>query len=265
MYASSWFMTLFAGELPLPVSERIMDILLLDGPATLFRVALAVLKRSHDRLLLMPFEELVPALRSDLYSAFSGPDDLVADVRRSPVTDKKLAKLEKAFIAERQRVAAAAAAAAAGGEGDADRVRRLEAQLERANAQNAMLQEEVSAHRKTLSNLSLALGVQREAAAAAAAAAAAEVAEKSPLNADSPDDESGERRARELTAAVIDPAALLDENEVLRRQVARLREENADLAGQVTALERDLAESKVRTAEMAGELDMVMLNRKRGG
>ena len=173
MYASSWFMTLFAGELPLPVSERIMDILLLDGPATLFRVALAVLKRSHDRLLLMPFEELVPALRSDLYSAFSGPDDLVADVRRSPVTDKKLAKLEKAFIAERQRVAAAAAAAAAGGEGDADRVRRLEAQLERANAQNAMLQEEVSAHRKTLSNLSVTLGVQREAAAAAAAAAAA--------------------------------------------------------------------------------------------
>ena len=44
MYASRWFMTIFADAFPMNVVVRIMDIYLMEGRKILFRVALAIFK-----------------------------------------------------------------------------------------------------------------------------------------------------------------------------------------------------------------------------
>ncbi|KAL9545277.1 hypothetical protein MBANPS3_007221 [Mucor bainieri] len=52
MYASQWFLTLFAYAFPIPLIERIYDIIFAEGAAeTIMRVAIAMLKRSEDALL----------------------------------------------------------------------------------------------------------------------------------------------------------------------------------------------------------------------
>lgn len=44
MYATQWFLTLFAVYFPIEVVVRIWDIYLVEGRKTIFRVALAILK-----------------------------------------------------------------------------------------------------------------------------------------------------------------------------------------------------------------------------
>lgn len=52
MYASQWFLTLFAYAFPIALIERIYDIIFAEGAAeTIMRVAIAMLKRSEDILL----------------------------------------------------------------------------------------------------------------------------------------------------------------------------------------------------------------------
>jgi regulator of replication initiation timing len=52
MYASQWFLTLFAYGFPITLVARIYDIIFAEGAAeTIMRVAIAMLKRSQDRLL----------------------------------------------------------------------------------------------------------------------------------------------------------------------------------------------------------------------
>lgn len=52
MYASQWFLTLFAYAFPIALIERIYDIIFAEGAAeTIMRVAIAMLKRSEDTIL----------------------------------------------------------------------------------------------------------------------------------------------------------------------------------------------------------------------
>jgi hypothetical protein len=44
MYATSWFMTLFASSFPFELVTRIFDIFLLEGQKIIYRVSLALLK-----------------------------------------------------------------------------------------------------------------------------------------------------------------------------------------------------------------------------
>jgi TBC1 domain family member 10 len=64
MYASQWFMTLFSYSFPFDVVMRVWDMFLFEGWKVVYRVALAVLKLSERELLLMDFEELMPALKA---------------------------------------------------------------------------------------------------------------------------------------------------------------------------------------------------------
>ncbi|ORX58856.1 RabGAP/TBC [Hesseltinella vesiculosa] len=61
MYASSWFLTLFAYVFPLPLVTRIYDLLFLQGATeTMMRIAIAMLQRSEaDLLLLVECEDLL--------------------------------------------------------------------------------------------------------------------------------------------------------------------------------------------------------------
>jgi hypothetical protein len=51
MYASQWFLTLFAVYFEMDVVVRIWDILLVEGRKTIFRVGLAILKVLEKKLM----------------------------------------------------------------------------------------------------------------------------------------------------------------------------------------------------------------------
>lgn len=63
MYASSWFMTAFSADLPLPLVVRIWDVFLCEGMRAVFGVGLALLKLFQDDLLKLHFENLLLFLR----------------------------------------------------------------------------------------------------------------------------------------------------------------------------------------------------------
>jgi len=44
MYASQWFLTMFAIYFPIEIVVNLWDIMLVEGRKTIFRVALAILK-----------------------------------------------------------------------------------------------------------------------------------------------------------------------------------------------------------------------------
>lgn len=95
MFASSWFLTLFATDFPLDVIYRIFDIVLLEGSSVLFNFSLAILKRSQADLLKMNFEGSMEILKDKLYDKFSGADELVEEAFKFKITTKKIEKLEK--------------------------------------------------------------------------------------------------------------------------------------------------------------------------
>jgi hypothetical protein len=51
MYASQWFITLFAVNFKFDVLVRILDVFLLEGNKIFYRVALAVLKLNEDKII----------------------------------------------------------------------------------------------------------------------------------------------------------------------------------------------------------------------
>lgn len=59
MYASPWFLTMFASVLSLNVVFRIMDIYLVEGREIVFRVGLALLEHSHDKLIQLDMEDML--------------------------------------------------------------------------------------------------------------------------------------------------------------------------------------------------------------
>ncbi len=59
MYASPWFLTMFASVLSLNVVFRIVDIFLLEGREIIFRVGLALMEHNKDRLLKGDMEDIL--------------------------------------------------------------------------------------------------------------------------------------------------------------------------------------------------------------
>lgn len=59
MYASPWFLTMFASVLSLNVAFRVMDLVLVEGKEILFKVGLALLESSQDSLVKMDMEEMI--------------------------------------------------------------------------------------------------------------------------------------------------------------------------------------------------------------
>lgn len=70
MYASQWFMTLFAYRFPLEVVFRIYDIMLSEGVESIIRFAIALLKKNEKTILSLDFEALLSYLKNDLFSDY---------------------------------------------------------------------------------------------------------------------------------------------------------------------------------------------------
>ncbi|CAG8535426.1 59_t:CDS:2 [Diversispora eburnea] len=70
MYASQWFMTLFAYKFPLPLVFRIYDTIFTEGIESIFRFSIALLKKNEKALLEMEFEKLLEYLKSGLFESY---------------------------------------------------------------------------------------------------------------------------------------------------------------------------------------------------
>ncbi|KAG0357661.1 hypothetical protein BG005_003266 [Podila minutissima] len=105
MYASQWFLSLFAYTYPLPLVLRIYDVVFTEGaPETIMRVAVAFLKKNEEKLMqLQEFEDLLEALSSNLYDIYEdNAGSVIKDAMAlsSDISTDKLDALAMAYLAE---------------------------------------------------------------------------------------------------------------------------------------------------------------------
>ncbi|KAH8555847.1 rab-GTPase-TBC domain-containing protein [Umbelopsis sp. PMI_123] len=94
MYASQWFMTLFAYRFPLEVVFRIYDIMLSEGVESIIRFAIALLKKNEKTILSLEFEALLSYLKNDLFNDYE-TQQLVEDACAINITARRIDQLTK--------------------------------------------------------------------------------------------------------------------------------------------------------------------------
>ncbi|RCH90252.1 GTPase-activating protein, partial [Rhizopus stolonifer] len=96
MYASQWFMTLFAYKFPLNLVFRIYDVILAEGISTIFKFAIALLKRNQTTLLGLDFEHVLDFLKNGLFEEYKDDDRrFVSDACELEIPARRLSQLEK--------------------------------------------------------------------------------------------------------------------------------------------------------------------------
>ena len=98
MYASQWFLTLFAYKFPLDMVFRIFDLIFSEGLDVIYRVAIALLASNEKYLMTLKFEELIDCLKNRIYQLYvEKPSLLTKDVLNTQISQRKLEKLYKAY------------------------------------------------------------------------------------------------------------------------------------------------------------------------
>ncbi|PIK45909.1 putative EVI5-like protein isoform X2, partial [Apostichopus japonicus] len=77
MYASSWFLTLFATCLPLPLACRVMDVFISEGMEVIFRIGIAILQLNYDMLIHMDLEQMLRLLQKEAPKLHAEEPDLL--------------------------------------------------------------------------------------------------------------------------------------------------------------------------------------------
>eukprot|EP00730_Choanoeca_flexa_P003648 TRINITY_DN11466_c2_g2_i4.p1 TRINITY_DN11466_c2_g2~~TRINITY_DN11466_c2_g2_i4.p1 ORF type:complete len:993 (+),score=291.61 TRINITY_DN11466_c2_g2_i4:106-3084(+) len=104
MYASQWFLTLFATKFSLPLVYRIFDFFLAEGFNAIFRIALALLKTARKDLLTGDFEEVLSYFRIELPRLFVKEDQarqLIMTASKVKISERKLVKLESEYLLQK--------------------------------------------------------------------------------------------------------------------------------------------------------------------
>ncbi|KAI8928101.1 rab-GTPase-TBC domain-containing protein [Entophlyctis helioformis] len=98
MYASQWFMTLFAYRFPLDMVFRILDIIFAEGPESVLRFSLALIKHNADTIVTLDFEALLEFLKAGLLDQYiTNIAKLVADASAIRLSKHKLDKWTAEF------------------------------------------------------------------------------------------------------------------------------------------------------------------------
>ncbi|KAI1320208.1 GTPase-activating protein [Mortierella claussenii] len=157
MYASQWFMTLFAYKFPLDLVFRVYDILFVEGVESLLRFAIALLKANHDRILNHDFETLIEFLKNGLFEHYKdNPSLFVQDAYNVKVTPKKLAQYAQKYTAMVQRQQAELAAEESLRETNRQlsaHVRRLEGSVHTLNKEHVELAKELISRKMEMAHL----------------------------------------------------------------------------------------------------------------
>ncbi|KAJ1652208.1 GTPase-activating protein [Dispira simplex] len=147
MYASQWFMTLFAYRFPVELAVRLFDLVFAEGIETLFKFALVLLRVNQAQILSLHFEELMDFLHSRLLDAFAeNPTDLLRESAKvGGVTLRKLKSLSRDYTTMISRQKAE--------ENEAERLRRQLEQYERENKHLQGTLQELNQEHCDLANL----------------------------------------------------------------------------------------------------------------
>ncbi|XP_069088461.1 ecotropic viral integration site 5 protein homolog isoform X2 [Pleurodeles waltl] len=98
MYASSWFLTIFLTNFPLPVATRLFDIFMSEGLEIVFRAGLAVLQMNQAELMQLDMEGMLQHFQKVVPHQFDGgPEKLIQAAYQVTYNSKKMKKLEKEY------------------------------------------------------------------------------------------------------------------------------------------------------------------------
>ncbi|KAF9437973.1 GTPase-activating protein [Entomortierella beljakovae] len=151
MYASQWFMTLFAYKFPLDLVFRIYDILFVEGVDSLLRFAIALLKANEDKILSHDFETLIEFLKNGLFDHYKdNPSLFVRDAYNVKVTPRKLTQYTQKYnnmIQKQQAELAAEESLRESNRQLSSHVRRLEGSLHSLNKEHVDLAKELIARK----------------------------------------------------------------------------------------------------------------------
>ncbi|ORZ17228.1 rab-GTPase-TBC domain-domain-containing protein [Absidia repens] len=96
MYASQWFMTLFAYRCPLDLVFRVLDMVFTEGTSIILNAALALMKKNQVTLLSLEFEGLLGFLGSDIFDVYQHDSfGFVKDTFEFTISPRELTKLSK--------------------------------------------------------------------------------------------------------------------------------------------------------------------------
>ncbi|KAI1319231.1 GTPase-activating protein [Mortierella claussenii] len=157
MYASQWFMTLFAYKFPLDMVFRVYDIILVEGIESMLRFAIALLKANHDRILGLDFEVLIEFLKNGLFEHYLNDSGLlIQDAYNVRVTPRKLAQYaqkHQAMIQKQQQELAAEESLKESNRQLSTHVRQLEASLNQLNKEHVDLAKELITRKMEMAQL----------------------------------------------------------------------------------------------------------------
>ncbi|CAO3579791.1 unnamed protein product [Absidia cylindrospora] len=101
MYASQWFMTLFAYKFPFDFVFRVYDLILAQGIEALHRLAVALLEKNQSVILSMDFDALLQFLKNDVLEVYKDNiSNLLTDAYTIKILPKRLDKLAKEYQVE---------------------------------------------------------------------------------------------------------------------------------------------------------------------
>ncbi|KAG0075132.1 GTPase-activating protein [Podila epicladia] len=157
MYASQWFMTLFAYKFPLELVFRVYDIIFVEGIDSLLRFAIALLKANHDKILNHDFETLIEYLKNGLFEYYmDDPSMFIRDAYDVKITPKKLTQYTAKYNAMVQKRTADLAAEESLRESNrqlSGHVRRLEGALHTLNKEHVDLAKELISRKVEMAQL----------------------------------------------------------------------------------------------------------------
>lgn len=228
MYASQWFLTLFASRCPLPLTVRLFDLIMVEGTLVVLRVALALLWRNQDTLLTLDMEHLVGFLNYSIYDAYvDDPNALIQDAYNIDIPARLLNRLAKQRTTEAAREA---------------KTQTQEEHLRRINA-------DLSQHVHRLEKANRALESENRDVTQQVIDAKMSVARLDDENQQLRHDLGQVRTELEQLKSTL-PA--LDE---MTRQNAYYRQQNQDLHSQLTDVEEILVDLKLKYAESEGRYE----------
>ncbi|AOW07346.1 rab-GTPase-TBC domain-domain-containing protein [Yarrowia lipolytica] len=70
MYASQWFLTLFAYKFPLSMVLRIFDIIMTEGIEAILKFGVALIRKNADTILALKFDHLLPFLKESIFDVY---------------------------------------------------------------------------------------------------------------------------------------------------------------------------------------------------
>ena len=99
MYASQWFMTLFAYRFPLEIVFRILDVIFAEGSQAVLRFALALVKHNAATIVTLDFEQLLEYLKEGLFDKYvDNVNQLVQDASTISISKRKLDQWSKEYL-----------------------------------------------------------------------------------------------------------------------------------------------------------------------